>query len=208
MQIERGLLVGRGQLLKTGIRFSRVSFKFKRRKIMAKNMAVYGIFKDRLSVERAVDSLKAEGFRNTDISALFPYSEGTREFAVEKETKAPEGAATGAGTGAVIGGALGWLVEAGLLTIPGIGPVLAAGPLATALLAGAGLGGVIGGVSGALVGMGIPEYEANRYEGLVKEGGILLSVHSDDAKWTDKAKDILNRTGALNVSSKSEVHAD
>jgi hypothetical protein len=174
---------------------------------MAKNMAVYGIFKDRLSVEEAVTILKAEGFRNTDISVLFPQGEGTREFAVEKETKAPEGATTGAGTGAVIGGALGWLVGAGLLTIPGIGPVLAAGPLATSLLAGAGLGGIIGGVSGALVGMGIPEYEANRYEGMVKEGGILLSVHSDDSKWTDKAKDILKRTGAVNVSSKGEVHA-
>jgi hypothetical protein len=173
---------------------------------MAKNIAVFGIYKSRQSVESAVDTLKAEGFSNQDISVLFPYSEGTRDFAIEKETKAPEGATTGAGAGVVIGGALGWLLGAGLLTIPGIGPIIAAGPLATSLLAGAGLGGIVGGITGALVGMGVPEYEANRYEGLVKEGGILLSVHSADSHWSDKAKDILNRTGAMDVASKSEAH--
>jgi hypothetical protein len=173
---------------------------------MAKNVAVFGIFKSRQGVESAVDALKVEGFANQDISVLFPYNEGTREFAIEKETKAPEGATTGAGAGVVIGGALGWLLGAGLMTIPGIGPIIAAGPLATSLLAGAGLGGIVGGIAGALVGMGVPEYEANRYEGLVKEGGILLSVHSEDSHWADKAKDILNRTGAMDVSSKSEEH--
>jgi hypothetical protein len=174
---------------------------------MAKNRAVYGIFRDRLSVERAVDKLKIEGFQARDVSALFPYDETTRDFAIEKETKAPEGASTGAGTGAVLGGILGWLTGAGLLTIPGIGPVLAAGPLATSLLAGIGLGGAIGGIAGALVGMGVPEYEANRYEGMVKEGGILLSIHTIDSEWEGKAKDILKSTGAIDVASKSEAHA-
>lgn len=174
---------------------------------MAKSKAVFGIYKDRASVERAVDRLKNEGFRPTDISALFPYTEDTRNFVIEKETKAPEGATTGAGAGAVLGGILGWLTGAGLLTIPGIGPVLAAGPLATSLLAGIGLGGAIGGIAGALVGMGVPEYEANRYEGMVKEGGILLSVHSGDSGWEEKARNILKTTGAVDVASKSEAHA-
>jgi hypothetical protein len=175
--------------------------------LMAKKTAVYGIFRDRVGVEMAVDRLKVAGFKAKDVSALFPYDETTKDFAIEKETKAPEGATTGAGTGAVIGGVLGWLTGAGLMTIPGIGPVLAAGPLATSLLAGIGLGGAIGGIAGALIGMGVPEYEANRYEGMVKEGGILLSVHTEDSAWSDKAKDILKQAGAIDVASKSEAHA-
>jgi hypothetical protein len=151
--------------------------------------------------------LKQEGFRNTDISVLFPENEGTKDFAHEKNTKAPEGAATGATSGAVIGGGLGWLVGIGALAIPGLGPFIAAGPI-VALLAGAGAGGVVGGLTGALVGMGIPEYEAKRYEGRIKEGGILLSVHSDDSEWTKKAKEILERTGAHDVSSTGEAKAD
>src|SRR5206468_11149681 len=132
---------------------------------------------------------------------------GTKDFAHEKHTKAPEGATTGAGTGVVVGGALGWLAGIGALAIPGIGPFIAAGPIMAAL-AGAGVGGTVGGVVGALVGMGSPEYEAKRYEGRVKKGGILLSVHCDSSDWTKKAKKILERTGAEDVSSTGESGAD
>jgi len=172
-----------------------------------KNTAVFGIYRDRTSVENAVDVLRQENFRNTDISVLFPENQGTKDFAHEKNTKAPEGAATGAGSGAVIGGTLGWLTGIGALAIPGVGPFIAAGPTVAAL-AGAGVGGAIGGITGALIGMGIPEYEAKRYEGRVKEGGILLSVHCDDSNWTKRAKDILKRTGAQDVSSTGEAGAD
>ena len=174
---------------------------------MAKNIAVYGIYSDRAKVERAVDVLKEARFRNEDISVLLPAGGGTKEFAVEKETKAPEGAATGAGTGAVIGGALGWLMGIGLLAIPGVGPFIAAGPIMAAL-AGAGAGGLTGGIAGALIGMGIPEYEANRYEGRIKSGGTLLSVHADDSDWKNKAKDILKNSGAEDIGVKGESSAD
>jgi hypothetical protein len=172
-----------------------------------KNTAAFGIYRDRTSVEDAVDVLRQENFRNTDISVLFPENQGTKDFAHEKNTKAPEGAATGAGSGAVVGGTLGWLAGIGALAIPGVGPFIAAGPIVAAL-AGVGVGGAIGGITGALIGMGIPEYEAKRYEGRVKEGGILLSVHCDDSKWTKRAKEILERTGAQDVSSTGEAGAD
>lgn len=172
-----------------------------------KNTAAFGIYRDRVSLENAVDALRAAGFRNTDISVLFPENDGTKDFAHEKHTKAPEGTATGATSGAVIGGGLGWLVGIGALAIPGLGPFIAAGPIVAAL-AGAGAGGAVGGLTGALVGMGIPEYEAKRYEGRVKEGGILLSVHCDDSKWTKRAKEILERTGGQDVSSTGEESAD
>src|SRR5512142_281924 len=172
-----------------------------------KNTSVYGIYKNRVDLEHAVDTLRAEGFRNSDISVLFPENEGTKDFAVKKQTKAPEGTTTGATSGAVIGGGLGWLAGIGALAIPGLGPLIAAGPIVAAL-AGAGAGGVVGGITGALVGMGIPEFEAKRYEGRIKEGGILLSVHCDDSKWTKRAKQILEETGAENVSSTGEAGAD
>jgi len=172
-----------------------------------KNTAVFGIYRDRTSVENAVDVLRQENFRNTDISVLFPENQGTKDFAHEKNTKAPEGAATGAGSGAVLGGTLGWLTGIGALAIPGLGPFIAAGPIVAAL-AGVGVGGAIGGITGALIGLGIPEYEAKRYEGRIKEGGILLSVHCDDSNWTKRAKEILERTGAQDVSSSSEAGAD
>jgi len=172
-----------------------------------KNTAVFGIYRDRTSVENAVDVLRQENFRNTDISVLFPENQGTKDFAHEKNTKAPEGAATGAGSGAVIGGTLGWLTGIGALAIPGLGPFIAAGPIVAAL-AGVGVGGAIGGITGALIGLGIPEYEAKRYEGRIKEGGILLSVHCDDSNWTKRAKEILERTGAQDVSSSGEANAD
>jgi hypothetical protein len=172
-----------------------------------KNTAVFGIYPTLGSVDSAVDVLKTEGYRNTDISVLFPENEGSKDFAVSKGTKAPEGASTGAGTGALVGGGLGWLVGIGALAIPGLGPFIAAGPIIAAL-AGAGVGGAVGGIAGALIGMGIPEYEAKRYEGRVKDGGILLSVHSDNTEWTKKAKEILERTGAQDVSSTSEASSD
>lgn len=172
-----------------------------------KNTAVFGIYPTYAAVEGAVDSLRAAGFRNTDISVLFPENAGTKDFAHEKGTKAPEGATTGAGTGAVVGGALGWLAGIGALAIPGVGPFIAAGPVMAAL-AGAGVGGAVGGIAGTLIGMGIPEYEAKRYEGRVKSGGILLSVHSDNSDWTKKAKNILESTGAQDVASTGEASAD
>lgn len=172
-----------------------------------KNTAVFGIYSDYAAVERGVDALKDAGFRNTDISVLFPENVGTKDFAHKKETKAPEGATTGAGTGAVVGGTLGWLAGIGALAIPGLGPFIAAGPIMAAL-AGAGVGGAVGGVTGALIGMGIPEYEAKRYEGRVKNGGILLSVHSDNSEWTSKAKGILERTGAEDIASAGETKGD
>src|SRR5690349_13914427 len=172
-----------------------------------KNTAVFGIYSNRTAVENAVDQLKTAGYRNTDISVLFPENTGTKDFATEKHTKAPEGAATGAGTGAAVGGALGWLAGIGALAIPGLGPFIAAGPIMAAL-AGAGVGGAVGGLTGALIGMGIPEFEAKRYEGRIKEGGILLSVHCDDSDWTKKAKEILENTGAQDVTSTGEAKAD
>src|SRR6202158_165280 len=176
-------------------------------KMAGKNTAVFGIYTDRSSVDRAVEALKTAGFSNNDVSALFPENKGTKDFAHEKNTKAPEGASTGAGAGALLGGGLGWLVGIGALAIPGLGPFIAAGPIMAAL-SGAGVGGAVGGLTGALIGMGIPEYEAKRYEGRVKDGGILLSVHSDSSDETKRAREILERTGAQDISSTSEATGD
>ena len=172
-----------------------------------KNTAVFGIYRTRAEAERGVDELLKNGFRNEDISVLMSENMGTKDFAHEKHTKAPEGATAGAGTGAVIGGTLGLLAGIGALAIPGVGPFIAAGPIMGAL-AGAGTGGVVGGLIGALVGMGIPEYEAKRYEGLIKEGGILVSVHCDNSDWVKRGKEILERTGAHDVASAGESGAD
>jgi len=172
-----------------------------------KNKAVFGIYSTQSGLEAGVDALKSAGFSNNDISVLFPDKEGTHDFAHENSTKAPEGAATGAGTGAVLGGGLGWLAGIGALAIPGLGPFIAAGPIMAAL-AGAGVGGAVGGLTGALIGMGIPEYEAKRYEGRVKNGGILISVHSDNSDETERAKTILEQTGAEDVSSTGEAASD
>lgn len=166
--------------------------------------AVFGIYSSRASVERAVDKLKMEGFRHSDISVLMPEKGGADTMAHEKNSKAPEGATTGAGAGLAIGGTLGWLVGIGALAIPGVGPFIAAGPI-IALLAGAGTGAAVGALTGGLVGMGIPEYEAKRYEGLIKDGGILLSVHTDDSDWLKKAERILEETGGEEISSTGEA---
>lgn len=162
--------------------------------------AVFGIYPTYSSVERGVDMLKRQGFRNTDISVLFSESVSSKEFAHEKGTKAPEGVTAGATTGAVAGGVLGWLVGIGALTIPGLGPFVAAGPIMGSL-AGAGVGGTVGGLTGALIGLGMPEYEAKRYEGGIRNGGILLSVHCDDAERTRRAKVILEATGAKDIAA-------
>jgi len=172
-----------------------------------KRTAVFGIYPSYTSVETGVDALRTAGFSNADISVLFPESAGTRDFAHEKNTKAPEGASTGAGTGIVLGGAMGWLLGIGALAIPGLGPFIAAGPIMAAM-AGAGVGGAVGGITGALIGMGIPEYEAKRYEGRVKDGGILLSVHTDSSDWIKRAKEVLKRTGAQDISSTGEAASD
>ena len=172
-----------------------------------KNIGVFGLYANRSSAEHGVETLKVAGFRNTDISVLFPDNVGSKDFGHEKGSKAPEGAATGAGTGAVVGGALGWLAGIGALAIPGVGPFIAAGPIMAAL-AGVGVGGAVGGLTGGLIGIGIPEYVAKRYEGRVRDGGILLSVHSDNSDWTKRAKEILQRTGAQDISSTAEASAD
>ena len=169
----------------------------------SKNTAVFGIYATPATAEAAVDHLLAKGFPNSAISVLLPDNESTRAFAHEKSTKAPEGTATGATTGGVIGGTLGLLTGLGLLAIPGLGPLIAAGPI-MATLAGVGAGGAVGGIVGALVGMGIPEYEAKRYEGAVKDGGSLLSVHCDTSEQIDVAKEALRDTGARDISSAGE----
>lgn len=167
------------------------------------NTAAFGIYRSLPAADRGTDALIEAGFRKDDISVLAPDGDSTRELATEKNTKAPEGATTGAATGGLLGGTLGLLAGIGALAIPGVGPLIAAGPIMAAL-AGAGAGAATGGVIGALAGMGMPEYEAKRYEGRVKDGGILVSVHCDNSEWTDRAKQILERTGAEDVSSAGE----
>ena len=174
---------------------------------MGKNTSVFGIFPSRSRLETSIDALRNSGFRALDISVLLPENSGNKDIAVEKSSKAPEGAATGAVSGAVVGGALGWLVGVGMLAIPGLGPFIAAGPIMAAL-AGMGAGATVAGLTGALVGLGIPEYEAKRFEGRMKNGGILLSIHCDNSEWVNKAKTILSNTGAEDISSTSESASD
>ena len=173
----------------------------------AKNISVFGIYASRENAENAVDRLVAESFRQEDISVLLQDNVGTKDFAHEKHTKAPEGATTGVIAGGVVGGALGLLAHIGVLAIPGLGPLIVAGPIIAALT-GIGSGGVLGGIIGTLVGFGIPEYEAKRYEGRIKAGGILLSVHCDNQDWIGKAKDVLKQTGADDIASAGEERGD
>ncbi len=172
-----------------------------------KNTAVFGIYGSRAAVEEAVDQLRAAGFRGADVSVLFSDNQGTKDFAHEKATKAPEGATTGAAAGGLAGGVLGWLTGIGALAIPGLGPLIAAGPIVAAL-AGAGALGAVGGMIGALAGMGIPEYEAKRYEGRIREGGVLLSVHCDNNDWVKRAKELLRQSGAQDIASAGEERGD
>jgi hypothetical protein len=166
--------------------------------------AVFGLAKTEAQAISIVERLKAVGFSPNDISVLFPDKTGTRDFAYEQHTKAPEGAAAGAGTGGLLGGALGWLVGIGALAIPGLGPFIAAGPIMAAL-SGAAAGAALGGLTGALIGLGIPEYEAKRYEGKIKEGNILISVHTDDRDERARAKRILEEAGAEDVADTAEA---
>lgn len=168
-----------------------------------KNTAAFAIFPSRASAETAVTELSSAGFSSQDVSVLMADKSGTREFATEKNTKAPEGTTTGAGVGGTIGGTLGLLAGIGAIAIPGVGPLIAAGPV-MATLAGLGIGGTVGGIVGALVGMGIPEYEAKRYEGRVKEGGILVSVHCDSSEEVTRAKKVLEAAGGEDVASAGE----
>ena len=172
-----------------------------------KQTAVFGIYRNATQAERTVDRLLAAGFRNDDISVLLPDAKSSKDFAHEKNTKAPEGTTTGVTAGGAIGGTLGLLAGIGALAIPGVGPLIAAGPIMGAL-AGLGVGGTVGGLIGALVGMGIPEYEAKRYEGHIKEGGVLLSVHCDTSDEITRAKELLKQTGAEDISSSGEATAD
>jgi hypothetical protein len=174
---------------------------------MGKNTAVFGIFANREAIEEAVGSLENAGFRSTDISVLFPENPGTKDFAHERSTKAPEGTTAGAIAGGAVGGILGGLVGAGAIFIPGLGPLIAAGPIIAALT-GIGSGGVVGGIIGALAGFGIPEYEAKRYVGRIREGGLLLSVHCDNREWVKRAKEVLRACGGEAIASSGEAAAD
>ena len=171
------------------------------------NTAVFGVYRDTTALSGGLEALRNAGFRNTDVSVLLPENSGSKDFVHQKESKAPEGAATGATTGAVVGGIVGWLAGIGALAIPGIGPLIAAGPIVAAL-AGVGAVGAAGGIVGTLVGLGIPEYEAKRFEGRVRGGGTLISVHCDSHEWVKRAKKLLEDTGAEDIASTSEAKAD
>ena len=166
--------------------------------------AVFGLARTEAQAITIVNELKAAGFSQNDISVLFPDRSGTQDFAHEQHTKAPEGAATGAGTGGLLGGALGWLVGIGALAIPGLGPFIAAGPIMAAL-SGAAAGAALGGMTGALIGLGMPEYEAKRYEGKVKDGNLLISVHTEDRTERARAKEIFERAGAEDIADTAEA---
>ena len=166
--------------------------------------SVFCIAGSMTQADMIVDRLRAASFSSNDISVLFPDKSTTRDFAHEKNTKAPEGAATGAGTGGALGGALGWLVGIGALAIPGVGPFIAAGPILAAL-SGAAVGAAVGGITGALIGLGIPEFEAKRYEGRIREGGILISVHTESSDEVSRAKKIFEDAGAKDISTAGEA---
>lgn len=166
--------------------------------------SVFCIASSRDQADRIVDQLKNANFSNNDISVLFPDKGTTKDFAHEKNTKAPEGAVAGAGTGGVVGGALGWIVGIGALAIPGVGPFIAAGPILAAL-SGAAIGAAAGGIAGGLIGLGIPELEAKRYEGKVKEGNILLSVHTENPEEINRARDIFKQAGAQDICVTGEA---
>jgi hypothetical protein len=170
---------------------------------MASNKAVIGLVSSQSKAEEIVDALQSAGFSRDDISAVFPDKQGSRDFAHEQNTKAPEGAVTGAGAGGVIGGTLGLLAGIGALAIPGVGPFIAAGPIMAAL-SGAAAGAAVGGIAGALVGLGIPEVEAKQYESKIAGGNILLSVHTDGSDELARAKKLLETHGAVDVKSVGE----
>lgn len=175
---------------------------------MAKDLATFGIYPDRATFEAGLEALRAAGFRSSDVSAVLPERDHTsKDLAHEIHSKAPEGIAAGAGAGAALGGVLGWLIGIGALAIPGIGVLAAAGPIVAAL-AGAGAAGATGGLIGGLIGAGMPEIEAKRYAGRVREGGYLVSVHCDDGEWAARARETLQTTGAHDVVATREAVAD
>lgn len=175
---------------------------------MASDYVAYGIFPDRASFNSALEALRAANFRNSDISAILPDRDNTtRDLAAEINSKAPEGIAAGAGAGAAVGGVLGWLIGVGALAIPGVGPLIAAGPIVAAL-AGAGAAGATGGLVGGLIGAGIPEIEAKRFAGRIHEGAYLISVHCDNSDWAKRAEEILEATGGRDVVKTTEAAAD
>jgi hypothetical protein len=166
--------------------------------------SVFCIATSRQQAEQIIEQLKSGNFSNNDISLLFPDKGTTRDFAHEKHTKAPEGAVTGAASGGVAVGILGWLVGIGALAIPGVGPFIAAGPIVAAL-SGAAIGAAVGGIAGGLVGLGIPEIEAKRYEGKIKQGNILISVHADNSDEINRAKEIFTRAGAQDICTTGDA---
>ncbi|MEK6701884.1 MAG: DUF3341 domain-containing protein [Planctomycetota bacterium] len=168
------------------------------------SIAVFCIAPSQMIASDIVSRLKNSGFADNDISVLFPDKSSTRDFAHEKNTKAPEGATAGAGAGGVIGGALGLLAGVGLLAVPGVGPLIAAGPIMAAL-SGAAVGATVGGVTGALIGMGIPEIEAKRYEGKVRDGNILISVHAESSEEVTSAKRVFEDARATDITTGSEA---
>jgi hypothetical protein len=182
---------------------------------MSKNVAVFGLYSSEVTLAEGLDQLQLAGFGSSEVSVLFSRNSGdtlgdalgNQDLVHEKHSKAPEGAATGAGSGAILGGTLGWLAGLGMLAIPGLGPFVAAGPIMAAL-SGIGVGGTIGGLTGALIGSGMPEYEAKRYEGRLRKGGILLSVHCGTPELEKRAKRILEKTGAQDVASTREAKGD
>jgi hypothetical protein len=169
-----------------------------------RSAAVFGIYPSRTRVESTVSALKHAGFSNTDVSILLPELENSGEMPTEQSTKAPEGTMVGVGSGAAVGGALGWLVGIGAVAIPGIGPVIAAGPVLAAVV-GIGIGGALGGFAGSLVGMGIPEYDAKRYERELLKGGVLVGVHCETDDETNRAREVFQSTGARDVTTSSET---
>jgi len=171
---------------------------------MDKKIAVYGIYPTNSDAEAGLQELRGAGFRSSDISVLFASPDTTKAFAHENSTKAPEGATSGVVAGATIGGVLGWLAGMGSIAIPGVGPFIAAGPI-MATLAGMAVGGTVGGLTGALIGLGIPEYEAKRYENHLNKGGVLISVHADNEEWAEQARDLLKQTGAQDIGTKGET---
>jgi len=172
-----------------------------------KNISAFGIYPDQATVTDAIEALKSAGFRTTDISVLYPENLGSKDFGHERHSKAPEGAVAGGSSGAVIGAAIGWLAGAGSLFVPGLEPFATAGPI-MGMMAGMGAGVTLGGLTGALVGSGMPEYEAKRYEGRVRKGGILLSVHCDNDEWSNTARKLLKQTGGRGISTAGESRAD
>lgn len=171
---------------------------------MSKNKSVFGIVKTRPEAEGLVADLQAAGFSTGDISVLFPDKGATRDFAHEQSTKAPEGAIIGSGVGGIAGGVIGLLAGIGMIALPGLGALIAAGPV-MAVLSGAAVGAAAGSLAGALIGLGIPEIQAKLYEGKIKDGNILVAVHTEDSKQVDAAKKIFEARHATDVHSTTEA---